>query len=75
MTTIKELFPKPNISVNERALRPLIYGFECKVFEDDQYQECFAFLNPDTFSMLDIVLKKTGKLYSRINLFDVVGVR
>jgi hypothetical protein len=74
MTCIKELFPRPNISLNERAMRPFIYGFRCHVYEKDEFIDCTIFLDPDTFSMFNIVRLKDGSLYRRINFFEVKNV-
>jgi hypothetical protein len=74
MSTIRELFPRPNISVNEKALRPLIYGFNCMIFKDDQFVDGCVFLDPETFSMINMYFSKTGELFRRISIYDIRNV-
>lgn len=75
MTSIKELFPRPNISVNEKAIRPLIYGFNCLYFENDEYKDVCVFIDPDTYSTINIYNKKTGSLFRRFSIFEIKSVR
>ena len=74
MTAIRELFPRPNVSINEKALRHLIYGFECDVFDKDEFITCRVFVDPDTYSMFNIVFKVTGELYQRVSFFGIKSV-
>ena len=74
MTTIRELFPRPNISVNEKALRPLIYGFNCMIFNNDEFVNGCVFLDPETFSMINMYFSKSGELFRRISIYDIKNV-
>lgn len=74
MSAIRELFPRPNISINEKAMNLIIYGFDCEIYEKDEYIPCRAFVDPDAFSMFNICTKKDGELYRRINFFEILNV-
>jgi hypothetical protein len=74
MTAIRELFPRPNISINEKALRHLIYGFACDVFEKDEFIPCRVFVDPDAYSMFNIVCDETGELIQRVSFYDIKSV-
>lgn len=74
MTAIRELFPRPNVSINEKALKHLIYGFTCDIFDKDEFVPCRVFVDPDTYSMFNIVCIESGELYKRVSFFEVKSV-
>lgn len=74
MSAIRELFPRPNISINEKAFKNLLYGFSCDVFEKDEFLPCRVFLDPDAYSTFNICLVETGELYRKVNFYEIKSV-
>lgn len=74
MTCIKELFPRPNINLSEKIMRPLVYGFECQVFKKDKYIDVTFFLDPDCYSMFNIFRLDNGELLARHSFYEIKNV-
>lgn len=74
MSAIRDLFPRPNISVSEKAMNLVIYGFNCELYDKDDYIEARVFVDPDACSMLNICKRKSGELLKRFSFFEVISV-
>lgn len=74
MSAIRELFPRPNISVSEKAMNAIIYGFDCDLYDKDEYIPCRAFIDPDACSMLVICRRADGQLLHRVSLYELLNV-
>lgn len=65
------LVPKPQIKFEQHKIRPLIYGFTCKLMLETSFVDVAIFQDPHCYFEFNIFRLDTLEPHSRVSYYDV----